>query len=360
MAADLTPDRTSSDRAAAGPARPPRLRYLPRMKHGERLDVEQPVIESMGVVQTAVNVSMTIGEALATLRARSITQPILYIYVIDENDRLVGVAPTRALLLGEPTTPIADIMLARCVTLRADETVGDALMAFASYRLLALPVVDLDGHLLGAVDVQTYADETFELAEAQRVNQLFQMFGVHVREARDQSAWRGYRSRMPWLLWNLGGGTACAIIAKIFDATLEEFLVLAMFIPLVLTLAESVAVQSMTLVLEVLQGIGTRWRLIKRRLKVEAMTAALLGLTCGAAVGAMGYLFGGTLSVALVLFGAILSAMILAAGVGAWVPVLLHTLRLDPRIAAGPIALTVTDILATSIYLGAATVFLMK
>ncbi|MFO0828821.1 MAG: CBS domain-containing protein [Phycisphaerales bacterium] len=329
------------------------------MSQGERLDLEQSVIESMTAVQTAVSIDMTIAEALAALRSRRITQPILYVYVIDAEDRLVGVAPTRALLLGDPATPVRDIMRSRCVTLRADETVGDALLAFAAYRLLALPVVDGEGRLLGAIDVQLYADETFELAEAQRVNQLFSMLGIQVREARDRSPWRGFRTRMPWLVWNLVGGTACAIVAHVFDATLAEFLVLATFIPLVLTLSESVAMQSMTLVLEVLQGVGTRWPLVRRRLKVEAATAGLLGLCCGAVVGVTGFMFGGGFGIAAILLGAILTTMVLAAAIGSLVPVILHALRLDPRIAAGPIALTCTDVMAMSIYLGAATVFLM-
>ncbi|MBL9121579.1 MAG: magnesium transporter [Phycisphaerae bacterium] len=328
--------------------------------HGERVDLEQSVIESMSAVQTAVSVDMTVGQAVAELRSRRVTQPILYVYAVDDADRLVGVVPIRALLLGDPTAAIRDVMTARTVTIRASETVGDALMAFAMYRLLALPVVDDDGRLLGAVDVQIYADETFELAEAQRVHQLFQMLGVSVREARDRSPWRGFRSRMPWLCWNLVGGTACAIIAKVFDATLEHFIVLALFIPLVLTLAESVAMQSMTLVLEVLQGTEVRWRLIKRRMKTEAGTAVLLGLCCGGVVASTSMVFGGGLGVAAVLLGSISSTMILAATIGAGVPTILHALRLDPRIAAGPLSLTLTDMLATSVYLASATLFLMK
>ena len=328
--------------------------------HGEHVDLEQSVIETMSAVQTAVSVDMTVGQAVAELRSRRVTQPILYVYAVDDSDRLVGVVPIRALLLGDPTAPIKEVMTARTVTIRASETVGDALMAFAMYRLLALPVVDDEGRLLGAVDVQIYADETFELAEAQRVHQLFQMLGVSVREARDRSPWRGFRSRMPWLCWNLFGGTACAIIAKVFDATLEEFIVLALFIPLVLTLAESVAMQSMTLVLEVLQGVEVRWNLIKRRLKTEAGTAALLGVACGSVVGATSLLFGGGFGVAAILLGSIGTTMVLAAAIGATVPTVLHALRLDPRIAAGPLSLTLTDMLATSIYLASATLFLSK
>ncbi len=328
-------------------------------KHAKRIDLEQSVIESMSAVQTAVSVGMTVGEAVTELRSRRVTQPILYVYAIDEMDRLVGVVPIRALLLGDPAVAIREVMTPRTVTIRASETVGDALMAFAMYRLLALPVVDEEGRLLGAVDVQIYADETFELAEAQRVHQLFQMLGVSVREARDRSPWRGFQSRMPWLVWNLVGGTGCAIIAKVFDATLEHFIVLALFIPLVLTLAESVAMQSMTLVLEVLQGTDVRWRLITSRLKTEAGTAVLLGICSGTIVGGTSMLFGGGLGVASILFGSIAAAMVFAAAIGATVPTALHALRLDPRIAAGPLSLTLTDILATSIYLSAATLFLM-
>ncbi len=326
----------------------------------DHLDLEQSIIETMSTVQTAVSVDATIAEAVEELRSRQVTRSVLYVYAIDAEDRLVGVVPIRTLLLGDPTTPIREVMTSRTITIRATETVGDALMAFAMYRLLALPVVDDDGRLLGAIDVQVYADETFELAEAQRVNQLFQMLGVSVREARGRSPWRGFRTRMPWLTWNLVGGIGCAMIAKLFDATLAEFIVLAMFIPLVLTLAESVAMQSMTLVLEVLQGTEMRWNLIKRRLKTEAGTAALLGLCCGVTVGIVSLLFGGGVGVALVLLGSISASMVFAAAIGATVPVALHALRLDPRIAAGPLSLTLTDVFATSIYLASATVFLVR
>lgn len=330
----------------------------PRMAGSERINLHQSVLEAVSTVQTAVNVGMTVGEALDELRSRTVGHPVLYIYVLDDDDRLVGVLPTRALLLSKLETPIREVMVSRFVSLRASETVGDALLAFAAYRLLALPVVDDEGHMIGAIDVQIYADETFELAEAQRVNALFQMLGVSVRDARDRSPWRGFRGRMPWLCWNLVGGTACALIAKAFDATLTEFIILAMFIPLVLTLAESVAMQSMSLVLEVLQDIGTRQQLVRSRLITEAGTAVLLGACCGAIVGTTGWAFGGGALLGLVLFGAIGLSMVVAASIGALVPVGLRSLRLDPSIAAGPIALTCTDVLATSIYLGGATIVL--
>ena len=85
-----------------------------------------------------------------------------------------------------------------------------------------------------------------------------------------------------------------------------------------------------------------------------------IGLCCGSVVGGTSMLFGGGFGVALILLGSISSAMVLAAAIGATVPTVLHALRLDPRIAAGPLSLTLTDVLATSIYLASATLFLMK
>jgi magnesium transporter len=103
-----------------------------------------------------------------------------------------------------------------------------------------------------------------------------------------------------------------------------------------------------------------RWRLIKRRIKTEAGTATLLGLACGTAVGLTSILFGGSAGVPLILLGSIATSMVLAAIIGASIPTALHALRLDPRIAAGPLSLTLTDMLATSIYLASATLFLVK
>jgi len=326
------------------------------MSAARPIDLTLPVTHAMSAVTTAVNVGDTVGKAIESLRSRRIEGAILYVYVVDNDDRLLGTVPVRGLLLARPETPIREVMQTRLVTLRHDETVGDALATFATMRLLALPVVDGEGRLVGAIDVQVWADETFEYSEDRRKDQLFQMLGVHVEQARSASAIRGFRDRMPWLACNIAGGLCCAGIGLAFSEVLAEVVVVAMFLPLVLTLAESVSMQSLSLVLQVLDGAGSDRKILGRRLATEASTALLLGLACGGIVALLSLLWRAPHPFWLALLLAIVVSMAFAAAVGALVPTAGRALRIDTSVAAGPVSLALADVGATVVYLGLATV----
>jgi len=330
------------------------------MARSPRQDLEQPVTTAMAAVNTAVHVDDTIAEAIATLRGRRIENPILYIYAIDSDDRLLGTVPVRALLLGASGATIRSVMSPRLVTLRHDETVGEALATFATMRLLALPVIDSEGRLLGTVDVQVWADETFEYAESRRAEQLFQMLGVHVEQARSGSVGRGFRDRMPWLFCNIAGGLCCAAIGLAYARTLEAAVSVALFLPLVLTLAESVAMQSLSLVLQVLGDGGAMDRKqLTRRISTEASTSLVLGVTCGAVVATVSMLWKAPPGLPVALLLAITVSMTFAAGVGALIPSAGRALKVKTNVAAGPLALAAADIGATLLYLAIATAFLL-
>jgi magnesium transporter len=330
------------------------------MESVSRHDLTQPVTAAMAAVNTAVHVDDTAGKAIATLRGRTIDSPILYVYAVDSDDRLCGTVPIRALLLSPPETPIRAIMSPRLVTLCHDETVGDALATFATMRLLALPVVDGEGRLLGTVDVQVWADGTFEYSEARRAEQLFQMLGVHVEQARSNSALRGFRDRMPWLFCNIAGGLCCAAIGLAFTETLKAAVAVALFLPLVLTLAESVSMQSLSLVLQVLgDGATIDRKQLARRLSTEASTSLLLGLACGGVVATVSLLWEAPPGLPMALFLAIVVSMAYAAGVGALIPPLGRAFKVKTSVAAGPLALAFADLGATVIYLAVATAILL-
>jgi magnesium transporter len=329
------------------------------MSPAPRHDLAQPVTAVMSAVNTAVNVDDTVAEAITTLRSRRIDSPILYVYAVDGDDRLLGTVPIRALVMNPPQTPIRAIMSPRLVVLGHEESLGDALATFATMRLLALPVVDGEGRLLGTVDVQVWADETFEYAESRRAEQLFQMLGVHVEQARSGSVARGFRDRMPWLCCNIAGGLACAAIGIAFERTLEAAVAVALFLPLVLTLAESVAMQSLTLVLQVLGDRSPDRRLLARRLATEASTSLVLGVACGSIVAIVSLLWKAPPGLPLALLLAITVSMAYAAGIGALVPALGRALKVNTNVASGPLALAVADVGTTVIYLAVATAILL-
>src|SRR6516165_12406179 len=117
----------------------------------DEFDLDQPVTRHMRADCTRLSLGQTVGEALEGLRRNPPPERIIYFYVVDDEGRLLGVVPTRHLVLNPPERPLADIMVRRVVTLPATATVRDACDFFALHRFLAFPVVDADRRLLGAV-----------------------------------------------------------------------------------------------------------------------------------------------------------------------------------------------------------------
>ena len=324
-----------------------------------RPNLDELVTKHITPAETTIRAEVTVSEAVERLRSRSISRHITYFYVVDEDDRLKGVVSTRLLLLGDPKRRVADIMDTRVISIPAEMTLADALEFFAMHRLLAFPVVDSGNRLLGSVDVQLYADEVFDLAQAHRMVDLYQMVGLSIEQSRQAGPWASYRSRMPWLLCNMGGGVACAIIASFFEATLQQVIILAMFIPLVLTLSESISMQSMTLSLQFLHRPGVDWKRVLGRLHLEWRAALLLGVTSGLLVAIAVLPSGGGWHAAAVIGTSVIFGMLISALAGVVIPILLHAFRLDPRIAAGPVVLTCADVMTTFAYLGLATLLLI-
>ena len=308
-----------------------------------------PVLHGIRTVQTAVNVKQTIGEALEDLRRRAIEHPVVYVYAVDDDDRLVGQVPTRALLFGSPTDRVGDVMRSELTTIPIDMSLDEALEIFRKERLLALPVVDREGRLVGAIDVEEYSRGQLERAERERVRQVFQTLGLDVGHADTMTAWESFRMRMPWLFCNIAGGILCAVIAWFFEDLLQKIVLLAFFLPLVLTLGESVAMQSVTLSV----GVDPEKRSLKRALRglrTEALAALMLGVCSGVVVAGVSMIWGGGSGGATTMFAAVAVSMVFAATVGGAIPLVLHALRLDPSVAAGPVTLVVADTATTAIY----------
>lgn len=306
-------------------------------------------------VRTTVHVDQTIEEALAYLRQKHIEDEIIYIYVVDQDRKLMGVVPTRKLLLGEPDAHIADVMDTSLITLNGDQTLREAMEFLETHRLLALPVVDEKKRLLGVIDVGHYLEEKVDVANARRRFDIFQMIGMYVEEGKKATAWQGYRSRMPWIFCNMFGGFACAVISRVFELVLAKVLLLAMFIPLVLTLSESISMQSMTQSIQLLKRQSHHWKYTIQCLFREWQIVAMLAISCGIIVGAVSLFWGDGLPPALTIAFGIMISVYISATLGSSVPLILHARQWDPRVAAGPVVLMFADVLTTLFYLSLAT-----
>ncbi|MEM7175156.1 MAG: magnesium transporter [Chlamydiota bacterium] len=310
-------------------------------------------------VHTAVHVDQTIEEALEFLRQKRIEDEIIYIYVIDDQRKLIGVVPTRKLLLSDPKTPIGSIMETSIVTLKGSQNLFEALEFLETHRLLALPVVDDQGALLGVIDVGHYLEEKVSVASSRRRFEIFQLIGIYVEDGKKMSVWRGYRSRMPWVFCNLFGGFACAIISQVFEVVLAKVLLLAMFIPLVLTLSESISMQAMTQSMQLLKRHPNRLSHLISYLFREWRIIALLAVSCGIFVGAVSLFWGDGIAPALTIACGIMISVYVSATFGLAVPLILHFQKWDPRVASGPVVLAFADVLTTLVYLSLASWWLL-
>ncbi len=311
------------------------------------LDLHASVLTCVQRDPVTLTPTQSVGDALQTLRARGTQTDVLYLYVVEDDGHLAGVVPTRALLSAGPETVLADIMLPDVVAIPDWATVLIAAEYFASKKFLAFPVVNGDGVLVGQVDVSVFTDEVISHAR-RSFDDIFQIIGVHATQGR--TAWTGFLDRFPWLLTNVAGGLICAWIASRYEGLLDVVVVLALFIPVVLALAESVSIQSVTLTLQGLHSTGASWALVGPALRREFMTAGLLGLGCGGLVGGIAGAWKGSGTLALAVGGAITASMITAAVLGMLLPTLLHAARRDPKIAAGPIVLASADLCTLLIY----------
>lgn len=323
----------------------------------QRLD--EPALVHAHRDSACIRFDHTVAEALAEVQQSSLSSRIVYFYVVDADDRLVGVLPTRRLLLSPPDGRIADIMVSRVISLPREATLLDACEMFLLHRLMALPIVDEEGRILGVIDVDQYTDEIRQLDERDESEEIFQMIGVRLASVRKASLGTLFQSRFPWLLCNIAGGVACAFIAGMFESVLQQAVAIALFIPVVLALAESVSIQSLTLSLQLQHRRPAAWTTILSTLGRELPLGLMLGAACGGLVGAIAWGWQGLGDVAACILASIAASVMLAAMFGFLVPTLLHKIQRDPKVASGPLALALTDVTTTVVYLGVSTWWLL-
>lgn len=296
-----------------------------------------------------------VAEALTQVRGERADDRILYFYVVDDEQRLVGVVPARRLLTASPEDEVGTLMLEDIIAIPAQATVLIAAEYFINRRLLAFPVVEDDGRLVGVVDVQLFTDDVLNFAR-ESLEDLFQIIGVHAIQA--ESAWKAFRDRFPWLLTNIAGGLICAFVSSLFQELLDAIVVLALFIPVVLALSESVSIQSVTLTLQHLHGGRLTGSFFVRALRREFATAVLLGTGCGSVVALVTLVWKHQPLLAGAIGGAIALSMVTACLLGVLLPSTLRMLNKDPKIAAGPIVLATADVATLLFYFNLARLFL--
>ena len=326
-------------------------------------DFDEPIVAHARKDLPLLQARMSVQAALDQIRREGVGERVIYFYAVDEEQRLLGVLPTRRLLTAPLEAPLEEIMIKRVVALPATASVLDACEFFVLYKFLAFPVVDANRRVLGVVDVSLFQQGVLEAGEEKAQthtppDDFFEALGFRLSEIRGASPLRVFRYRFPWLMATVASGTICAILAGAFEATLAHSVVIAFFLTMVLGLNESVSMQSMTLTIQALRTTVLTRRWFVETFRREAASAALLGLGCGIVVSIIVWLWRGEALAAAAIGSSIALSLVTACLFGLSVPSLLHSLKLDPKIAAGPVTLAFTDFFALTFYFGIAALVL--
>jgi Mg/Co/Ni transporter MgtE (contains CBS domain) len=310
-------------------------------------------------IETIIPLHATVEEALTELRKKHIQQKIIYFYVVDERHKLKGVVSTRQLLLAEPDREIEEMMQDSVIKVKGSQTLKEVMELFSLRSLLALPVVDEEERLLGMIDVQALTDESIDVADMRSRSDLFQVIGLTLEDGKKVPLLHSYRRRMPWILCNVFSGMICAIISGYYGLVLGQYLLLAFFIPLVLTLSESTSMQSMTQSLLFLRRPRFAWKVAFARGFREWQLMIGIAISLAIIVAGLSLFWGSGLKPSFAIGMGILVGISVSVIFGIGLPVLLHRLKLDPKVASVPVVLMIADMITTTFYLGFATWLLL-
>ncbi|MCX7798219.1 MAG: magnesium transporter [Melioribacter sp.] len=323
---------------------------------------DKPITEFTRRDFTVLNKDLTVEEALSKIRKEGLGERIVYFYAVDNDGRLVGVLPTRRLLTAKLESKLEDIMVKRVAALPSTATVYDACEFFVTYKFLAFPVIDEEKKIIGIIDINLFTEEFLssepDIEERQRISDVFETIGININEIKNASPLKAWRLRFPWLLATVTSGTICAFLAGIFESTIEEKIIIAFFLTLVLGLAESTSIQSMTLTIQALRTIQPTIKWYLKALFRELRIAFLLSLACASIVSLIIITWKKDAIASLVIGLSILFIQLVAAFWGISISSFLHKNNLDPKISAGPITLAITDISTIILYFSLSTLLM--
>ena len=277
------------------------------------------------------------------------------IFVIDENDVLIGVLPIRTLLVSDPEEMVETVMATDVVRFRPTDNVEEAAQAFERYDLVTAPVVDEDKRLIGRITIDEMVDVIREESEADMLN----MAGLQEEEDLFAPIWDSVRNRWVWLAVNLCTAFVASRVIGAFEGSIEKIVALAALMPIVAGIGGNSGNQTITMIVRAMAMGQLSGLQASRLLKKEVGVALVNGLIWGTVMGTVSWLLYGSLGIGLVMVAAMTLNLLLAATVGVLIPVMMEKAGRDPALGSSVLITAVTDSGGFLIFLGLATIFLL-
>jgi magnesium transporter len=292
------------------------------------------------------NVNWTVNECIEEIRKQAEDVEKVYaVYVIDDNQTLLGLVSLKNLVLARKNTKIGNIFDDDIVYVETYRPVEEVVEIMQRYDLDAIPVVNVQKRLLGRITIDDVVDVITEKAE----EDIQAIAGITGEVEEDDTVWAQAKARLPWLLVGVVGSLMAATVIRGFEGSLGKIAALAMFIPIMGSTGGNVGIQTASLIVQALSdksGLEISW---KERLRKVVLIAALNGVIIGILAGAYVLLSGET-ELFWVVCTSLFAVVLLASFMGTVTPLLLNRMGINPAIASGPFITTANDLVGIGTY----------
>ncbi len=336
---------------------------LPALAKAERDDLRRLAAHPEGTVGAIMTSDyatllpgLTAPQALDALRRQaSDVETVYYAYVVDDAHRLLGVVSLRDILLARSRQTVAEILEADPVTVEVDAEQEQAAELVARYDLLAIPVVDTEGRLVGIVT----QDDAMDIAEEEATEDILKAstVGEFEGDIRDAGIFSLWKARIVWLVLLVFGNIFSGAGIAAFEDTIAANLALLFFLPLLIASGGNAGAQSATLMVRALATGDVRTGDWAKMFAREVLIALALGITMAVAVSWIGIWRGGP-GIALVVSLAMIVIVLIGALIGVSLPFLFARYDRDPAAASGPLVTSITDVLGVLAYFSIAAALL--
>jgi magnesium transporter len=296
-----------------------------------------------------INISQTVTECVEEIRKQAEDVEKVYsVYVIDDDGLLLGTVSLKKIILAKRGSKIADVYeddeIVSVQTYASGEEVADLMQ---KYDLEAIPVINIQGRLLGRITIDDVVDFITESAQ----EDIQVMAGISEDVEEDDSVWLLVRSRLPWLIGGMVGSFIAAKIIDRFDDTIAILPAISAFIPLIGSTGGNVGIQSSSLIVQSLAdksgldtSLGKRLQKVLVVALINALIAAIFAFGCSLLVDSGEIMLSATVSLSL------FAVVMLASLMGTITPLVLNQLKINPAVASGPFITTTNDILGYGVY----------
>lgn len=301
------------------------------------------------------NVNWTVNQCIEELRKQAEDVEKVYaVYVVDDNQRLLGLLSLKRIVLAHKNTKIESLYDQDFIFVETYRPAEEVAELMQRYDLDAVPVVNVQGRLLGRITI----DDIVDVITEQASSDTLAMAGITGEVEEDDTVWKQTRARLPWLLVGMMGGILAAKFISFFEGDLKIIPAMAAFIPIIGSTGGNVGIQTSSIILQSLADKSGLDAGVWQRLARMLGTAFINGIIISTIVFGFNLLIGNEIQLAIVVSSALLSVVFLASFMGTVTPILLEKIGINPAVASGPFITTANDLIGYGVYFGLAHLFL--